>query len=151
MDDPCVVSHGEGVEDLRGDEDHPPLRDGRLTLHRVGERLALDVLHHDPRAAVLLSTEVEDANDVGVVEGGGRHGLPAKPLPEVGVPAQLLVDDLDGYLGAGPLVGGGPDGPHPAGLEALLEPISPSDDGVLKGCIHGRAPRLPVCSSWPHG
>src|SRR6202035_5360731 len=59
-----------------------------------GQRTSLDVLHDDEVGPVVLPP-VEDRDDVGVGEVGGRLGFAAEPLHEGAVDGQLGEEDLE--------------------------------------------------------
>jgi hypothetical protein len=65
-----------------------------LGVEQAAERLAADVLHHDPGQPSLLAGVV-DGDDVGVGEPGGGPGLPPELLGEGAVAGQLRPGHLD--------------------------------------------------------
>ena len=84
------------------------------------QALALDVVHHDEEDA-LHPLRGQDADDVGVVEGGQE----ARLLEEVVEVPALAVGDLDGHLLVDPGVLGEVDRPEPAGAQVREDLILP--------------------------
>jgi dolichyl-phosphate-mannose-protein mannosyltransferase len=84
------------------------------------QALALDVVHHDEEDA-LHPLRGQDADDVGVVEGGQE----ARLLEQVVEVPALAVGDLDGDLLVDPGVLGEIDRPEPAGAQVREDLILP--------------------------
>src|SRR5579872_2602288 len=84
-----------------------PLDDTELAgLAIVVNRLALDVLHHEVRQAVLGGAAIEQPRNVGMVQAGQYLPLVAEALDdELGV--EVAPDELDGDLLTESLVGAG--------------------------------------------
>jgi hypothetical protein len=80
VDDPLRVGGAERPGDLDRVGDRLGDRQPPVAADAVLERLALDVLEHDERAAVAVLAGVDDPDDVRVVELGDRAGLPAEAL-----------------------------------------------------------------------
>ena len=68
VDDALRVRGGERRRGLRGDPQDALLGQLRLAREALGERLALEELHHDERAAVVGVAEVGDVDDVLVAD-----------------------------------------------------------------------------------
>ncbi len=92
-----------GVGGAEGPGDLDPVGDGlgdRQPAHATDpllERLALDVLEHDVRAALVLAG-VDHADDVRVRQLGDGPGLASEALELVGVGGNLAVHQLDRHL-----------------------------------------------------
>ena len=80
--------------------------------------LAADVAHRDEQHAAGLAG-VEDRDDVRVVHGGRRPGLPDETPPERVVPGQVLGQDLQRYPAAQPDIAGPVDHGHAAPADLL--------------------------------
>ena len=71
-----------------------------------------------------MLADIVDGDDMGVLEGGGGHGLALETLDEGGVVAVLGVEDLEGHIALEHRVGGPVDRRHPAPPEELLDIIA---------------------------
>ena len=125
VDDPLLM----GVLDRLADGDEqlqPLLRREVIAVAVLGDRHALDQLHHEVRAAGVGGAGVEDAGDVGVVHHrqGLAFGLEAgDDLPRV----HARLDDLERHLASDRLLLlGHEDGAH-AALADLLEELVRAD------------------------
>jgi hypothetical protein len=96
------------------------------------ETLSLQVFHGDVIAAVRLAPVI-DADDVGMVEPGGRLRLAAKTGHELVIAGIALVEDLDRHLAPEVGVAGQEDVSHPAAAQAFDDLVT-----VVKnlGCVH---------------
>ena len=85
----------ESVRDLRGVAEHinGPERPAR---EAVVQRLALEVLHDDERAAVLLA-DIEQRADVRMTQRGDRARFGLKSTSKVGPVGQITRQELDGH------------------------------------------------------
>ena len=90
---------------------------------RGGERVALDVLHHQERD-VLVAAEVVDVDHAGVVDGGHGPGLAAEPLGEAGFVQQRREQALDRDGTAQHLVGAAPHVAHATAGDPLVEAVA---------------------------
>ena len=81
-----------------------------------GERLALEVLHHQIVDAFLMANVVQRA-DVGVVEAGDGAGLALETLAQVGAAGDFRRQDLDGDGAIQPSVPATVDLAHPTGAD----------------------------------
>ena len=95
MDDTGAVGEVEGGGDVGADVGDTVGVQSPLLAEQVTQGGAVDVLHDDEVGVVLLAPVV-DRDDVGVVEIGGRLGLPAEALDEVVVGRQLGKQHLEG-------------------------------------------------------
>ena len=87
--------------------------DARLAPQAIGQRLALQVLHHDVELAFGRVAEVGDVDDVLVTDLVDRFCFGHEPRHHVGVLRQLRVDGLHRHLLADDGVLGEIDHPHP--------------------------------------
>ena len=90
-----AVGEPQGSGHIGGDVGGPVRMDAALVLDRLGQAVALDVLHDDEVGATLLAPVV-DRDDVGVREIGSGLRLPAEALHEGGIGGELGKQDLDG-------------------------------------------------------
>ena len=101
----------------------------RLVLDDLLQRAAVEELHRDVVGAVPLAAVV-DADDVLVLEAGGAGGLAAEALDELLVLGEAAVEHLQRDLAPELEVLGAVDVGHPAGAEALDDPVAAVDDGL---------------------
>ena len=113
VDQAVVVRLAEREQHRLEDVEGGPRRERPLGLHDLAQGLARHVLHGQEDVAVVLAL-VEDGDDVGVRERGGRAGLAAEAGDEALVVHQVLAHDLQGDVAVEPLVDGQVDGRHPA-------------------------------------
>ena len=106
----------------------------------IGQRLAVDQLHHDVGPRVLLAV-VEDAGDVRVGEPRGGPGLAPEPLDEPVVVGEALVEHLHGDRPPERRVLGFPHRAHAAPGERLDQAIPVPEDDVRVRARHGTTPR----------
>ncbi len=101
---------------------------GALFTDELGERGALDELHDDPRAAVLVD-DVEDGDGAAAADPGNRLGFAQGAGDEAAllvlVDAGAEAEFLDGDRPAEGLVLGAPDGAHAALAEDFAQPVAP--------------------------
>ena len=76
MDNPGAMRRGQALGDLHCDVDCFS-RAQRAAIDRDAQSLALDQLGDNPISAVLVA-DVVNRNDIGMVQGAGRTGLPFK-------------------------------------------------------------------------
>ena len=98
MDDELAVGVGDGLADLPEEVD-PGVHAEPLAVGPGRDRLTLDELHRQPRAAVAACTAVEDARDAGMVQPGEDPALGLEP-PEDRRRVHPPLDELerDGLL-----------------------------------------------------
>ena len=94
---------------------------------QVGDRLAVDELHHDVRPALVLA-RVEDPDDVRVRQPRREPGLAQEPGAELRVAPEVLGEQLDGDRPVQLLVVGAEDGGHAAVTERPPEPVPARDE-----------------------
>jgi hypothetical protein len=98
VDDPLLVRRIQRVGDLRADRHRLSQWNSFFPLEAVGQRLALQVLHHEVELALRRVAEVRDVHDVLVPDLIDRLGLGDEPRDDVGILRQLRVDRLHGDL-----------------------------------------------------
>ncbi len=124
-------------------------RQGAVLADHIGQRTAVDQLHDDPRPAVLLQ-HVVHGDHAGVLDPGGRGGLPLHPgvqdlhllLGEV-ADGQLLDRDLTVQHP----VPGPPDRAHPAAAEPLAQLVATDQQPLPLGRLR---PVLRSATAPPH-
>ena len=94
MRDPLAVGLVQRVRDLNGRLESLIERQRALP-QAVGQRLALQVLHHQEVHAVLVPHVMEGA-DVGMVQAGDRLGFALESLLQLRVRRDMLGEDFDG-------------------------------------------------------
>ena len=102
---------------------------GWLVAQDLGQRAALHVLHGDEVGARVLAPVV-DVDDVGVAEVGGRLGLAAEALDEVGVDGELGEQHLDRHLAVEQQVAGEEHVGHTAAPDPLVDLVAVVDETV---------------------
>ena len=143
---PLLVREAGGAQDLDDDVDRAVRRHRRLLADELLERAAVEELHRDVVGAVPLAA-VEDADDVGVLEAGGRGGLAAEALDELLVLGEAAVEQLQRHPAAELLVLGAVDVGHAARAEAVEHPVAPVDDRVALDALH-LTPPAPAGLPW---
>jgi len=93
----CDSSGVRGLEHVRDLATEPAALDGIMPplLEPRRERLPIEQLHHDVRAAKRGLAEVEDLNDARAADRGRCLGFVEEPLHHAGVPRQLGQQHLD--------------------------------------------------------
>ena len=135
VDDVALVRGAERARDLDRVGDRLGHGQPPEPADAVLERLALDVLEDDVRAAVVLAG-VDHADDVRVVELGDRPRLAAEALELVGVRAHLAVHQLDRDLALEHRVEGAVDRRHAAVPDLRVEPVAAGEERAHVGA-HG--------------
>ena len=92
--DAGTVGLGEPVGELYADVERLFQRQRPAVPQRVPQRLPVDELHHDVRAALDLADPV-DRDDVGMVERGGRPRLLGEASEVIRIGGEPLGEDLD--------------------------------------------------------
>ena len=95
MDDPLLVRGFERLGNLLGDREGLVDRD-RPARNPIGERRALDKLHHEGRACTPSAFfEPVDLGDVRMVEGGEHLRLPLETREAIGIVGNSRQQDFD--------------------------------------------------------
>lgn len=130
VQDALAVRRTQHVEDGQPDLRGPPRLQQAVLPDELGERLALDEFHHDPRPVVLLD-HVEDRHRAVVADPRDRLGLAQRPRDQ---PALLVLVDvrrepqlLDGDRPAQRFVLGPPHRAHATTAEHLPQPVPPGE------------------------
>ena len=134
MDDAALMREADTGEDLPDDLHRLGRR--QPALDQVLERCAIDVLHRDPVAALVLAAVV-DRDDVRVLEAGRGLRLAAESLDELLVGAEALMKELEGDSASQHLVVGRPHVRHPAGADPADQPVPAVD---LEICLESHQP-----------
>jgi hypothetical protein len=127
VDETSGVGEAEGGGDLAGDLRRLLRREVAVGAQDVGQRAPVDVLHGDEVRGGVLAP-IEDVDDVRVVEVGGRLGLAAEALDEVGVDGELGEQHLDRHLTVEQAVVAQEDLGHAATPDALDQLVAVVDD-----------------------
>ena len=98
MDDTPLVGIVEAAADLR-DDMHLVLEPlGLASLHELRQAISLQKLHHDERYTFTLELpEVENRDDIGMLEPGGRSRLPVEPTAHLLFDEKIFGHHLDGH------------------------------------------------------
>ena len=113
VDDPLLVRRVERVRDLAGDGKRGRGVQPVFAPQPIGQRLALQVLHHEVEFAVRRVAEVGDIDDVLVTDLVDRFCFGHEARHHVGVLGELRVDGLHRHLLANHGVLRQVDDPHP--------------------------------------
>ena len=133
MHDAALVGGAEAIADLQRDLVEPidgeglglAVRVARATeLHRVGEALALEVLHHEERGVVGSAAEVGDVDDVRIADARRRLRLEHEAIEDLLVAGVFAPKDLDGDPLADDRVAGRIDHAHSALAEDLVDDVA---------------------------
>jgi hypothetical protein len=125
VNDAVLVCAFERAHD--GNHQLAELTGGRFRRDHVGERLALEILEHHVRQAVVLA-DLEDRDDVLVRAACGRARLDEEPLHELGVVAE---QELDRDLAPELRVAAEEDLAHAAACD-LADELEAADRGALR-------------------
>ncbi len=146
VDEAGRVGGAQRQQDRLEDRDRLAGCQRRLLVDDVAQRLALDELHREEDVTVVLAL-VEDGDDVGVAEAGGRPGLAAEALDEDVVGRESGSHDLEGDVAVEACVQRHVDRGHASVCEVREDAVSPVDDptdeGVRHAGRHGRSLRCP--------
>ena len=139
MDDPGPVRGRQRPGELGTELGGTLRRHGSPLADGAGEGWSVDVLHDQPRQAVVVD-DVVDGDDVGVVQrGGAARLLPGRPTL-CPVLTGEAVDLLEGHLAVEHPVAGEPDGARPATPDRSQELVALGNDprsGVVGVLSHG--------------
>jgi hypothetical protein len=138
VDEPGVVGGVEGRRHARADVDRQLGAEAGLHVEQLAQALAVDELHDDGLAALILE-DVVDGDDVGVGQPGDRDRLAAEALGHDRVRGQARLEPLEGHLAVERHVGGEPHLGHPALGQSPLEPVAPGEDDGLGAAGRARA------------
>ena len=94
MDDAFGVRCVQTARHLRSDRTHPR-RLHRTFCDRLGQRRALQKLHHEVGMPVCEHAKVRDIDDVAVIDLGGRLGFLDEALHGCGILRGFLAQNLD--------------------------------------------------------
>ena len=95
MDDPGLVRRGQRVRNRARVSRGSRSRQRAPPRERRGQRLAVQVLHHDVGAAGRIDLAVEHLDDAGVRDRRRRARLQEKSLQQIGAADQLARQQLD--------------------------------------------------------
>ena len=109
--------------DARADVDRQLGAEPGLHVEQLAQALAVDELHDDGLAALVLE-DVVDGDDVGVGQAGDGDGLAAEALGDDGVGGEARLEPLQGDLAVERDVGGEPHLGHAALGQPPLEPVA---------------------------
>ena len=98
VDDALAVGVDQGQQHLAAELQARLERQCPLRRQAFAQRLALQILHDQVRAVDRVDAEVVDDDDVRVGELAGELGLALEARVELGLAAQLGVDELDGHF-----------------------------------------------------
>ena len=138
----ALVRVVQAVGDLREDRQIPRERHVDALPHEVGQRHAVEQLHHDVDVAGVF-LQLVDRDDVGVIQAGGRARFDVETLA-----AFFAVDHRRDHLleRDGPIehrIVGLVDQAHPALAEGRDDLVAPADHAAIRVC-HGEADYRPV-------
>ncbi len=139
VDQPGPVGGAEGGEHRLQDVQRGPDGERAAVAQQVAQGAAGHVLHGEENVSAVRAL-VEDVHHVGVGELGDRLGLADEAGGEALVAGQRGVHHLEDDHPVQPGVGGPVDGGHPAGRDALLDPVpvveQRADQGVVQCHVH---------------
>ena len=138
VDEAGVVGGVEGRRDARADVDRQLGAEPGLHVEQLAQALAVDELHDDGLAALVLE-HVVDGDDVRVGQAGDGDGLAAEALGDDGVGGQARLEPLEGDLAVERDVGGQPHLGHPALGQPPLEPVAAGEHDRRLGARRARA------------
>ena len=133
MEDAGAMGLVEGVGNLSADAQR--LIEGKRALRPLeagGERLALEILHHQV-VDVAVAADVVHHADVRMGERGHGARLALESQPSLGIRGEILRQDLDGDRPIEPRVAGLVDLAHAAGAERRLKLIRAETSASGKG------------------
>ena len=122
VDDPRGVDGLERAEELSREPPRIELERGAVG-DAAGERLALDVLHHQV-GALRLATEVVDGDEIRMRKARGEAGLAAKAAQIGLVVGETVGEQLHRHRSPEALVAREPDRGHAAGAKDTFEPVA---------------------------
>ena len=133
VDHPLAVGRGQRVGDLR-----PVLQrligSERALGQAVGQRPALEVLHHQVVHTAVLADVVQRA-DVGVVQVGDRPRLALESLPRLGLVGQVARKHLDRHGPVEPRVARPVDLAHTASAQGVDDLVRPEPGAGIESHV----------------
>ncbi len=130
MHEARAVRRGERVPELAEDLQHLRGGEGSAALQGVAEVLSAEVLHDDPRDALVVEACGEHLHHVVAVDAGAGAGLLEEALPAPRVSEQPGVHDLEHPVGAGGELGHAVEGAHASAGDLLLDAVVRRHDGA---------------------
>ena len=131
VDDPLPVRRVERAGDLDRVAQHLLRREGPFS-QAIGQRLAIQELHHQVINAVLLA-DIEEATDVRMGKARDNARFPLEPLPPCGILRDGIEQDLDRDDPFEPRVPGPVHVSHPAGACRRQDLVRPEHRAWGKG------------------
>jgi hypothetical protein len=135
VDDPLAVRGAEGAGHGARDPGRSLGRELAHAPEEIGERLALEQLHHQEGVASLGLADVVDLDDVGVPQAPAEPGLAEHARAELGV---RIGDELERDLPVGAVVDRRPHLTHRADTDVALKEVLSGDE--IPG-VHGHGRR----------
>lgn len=126
MHDAARVGGAERARDLAHDAQRIGHRDRPDTRETLIERLALEQLHHDVRAAIGVVAVVEDLHDPRIGDRSRRTRLVEEPRHDFGPRRELVVQHFDSRAATEHRVLGEPHLPHTAFTNAFDDAVWPN-------------------------
>ena len=149
MDDSRGVNHVQRLAEV-GSQGGGIQRPDRAGRDAIGQRPAVDVLHHEVRAVALRELRIEQRDQSRMAERGKEALLRLAPH-RIAVLGRARPEDLDGDGALESLVEGAPDRTHAALADQLFEPIAsieqftgPGGAGGRRSVIGQLIPRIPA-------
>ena len=133
MDDPLLVRSFERLGDLPGDEEGLVDRN-RTSRDPIGERRALDQLHHEGSDAIGVFEPV-DLGDVPMIEGGEHLRLPPETREAIGIAGNGGQQNFDRDQAIQRCIAGFVDLAHAARADSRRELIR-ADAPTLETVLH---------------
>lgn len=121
MNDAVFVGFFEGVSNLRAESGHFFFGETRVG-KALGHGIPGDEFHNQ-KILALLSVEIVDGGNVGMIELGEREGFFAEKLTSMVVESGAVADDLDGNFAVEVLVASAVDNTHAAGANFLDDEV----------------------------
>ncbi len=125
--DPGFVRHGERREYLCGDPRCAYGVEARLHRQHALDRGALEQLHHEEGRVGRVRPHVDDANDVWMLEPGGRLRFATEPHQVLGLVRQPRVEHLDGHGPLEVLLVGLVDASHAPRADQATDAVTPCE------------------------
>ena len=120
---PAPVGLVERARHGRTDVDRELGAEALLAVEQLAQALAVDELHHDGLAAVVLE-HVVDGDDVGMVQPGDGDRLAPEPFGDHRIGGEVRLEPFDGDPAIELDVGGDPHLGHPTVPDPPIEVVS---------------------------